>query len=118
MKTLRTLLREGDPVDREPALAPDDVERMRRAVLASAESAPSRAWTMRVAIAAAVSLFVGVGMWIGPSTIRPRPAPQPIDEPDQAAAPAIANDQRRQVQFATPGGTRIIWVFDSNFNVR
>ena len=29
-----------------------------------------------------------------------------------------ANDQRRQVQFATPGGTRIIWVFDSNFNVR
>jgi hypothetical protein len=24
--------------------------------------------------------------------------------------------ERRQLQFASPGGTRIIWVFDSDFN--
>ena len=118
MKTLRTLLREGDPIDREPSLAPDDVDRMRRVVLAAAGSARPRNWTLRVAIAAAASLFVGVSMWMGPSTTRPRPAPPQIAGRDQAGTPAGVDDSRRQVQFATPGGTRIIWVFDSNFSVR
>jgi hypothetical protein len=28
------------------------------------------------------------------------------------------NGERRQLQFATPGGTRIIWVFNSEFEMR
>lgn len=116
MKSLRILLREGDPVEREPALTPDDVERMRRTVLASAVSARPRDWTMRVALAAALSLLVGVGAWLGHATTRQRTVPQLPAGPDRTAA--AQGDSKRQVQFATPGGTRIIWVFDSNFDVR
>jgi hypothetical protein len=118
MKTLRALLQEGDPVEREPALAPDDVDRMRRAVLTSAGPSRRPDWTMRVVLAAALSLIIGVSARLGPSTTQPRPAPRPIDGRDQTGSLAVLHGQRRQVQFATPGGTRIIWVFDSNFSVR
>jgi hypothetical protein len=38
-----------------------------------------------------------------------------IDEP---VAPEQTESGKRQLQFATPGGTRIIWVFDSDFEVK
>jgi hypothetical protein len=34
-----------------------------------------------------------------------------------AVAPA-ANAERRQVQFSTPGGTRVIWTLDPEFELR
>ena len=33
-----------------------------------------------------------------------------------SAQTALRLAERRQLQFATPGGTRIIWVFDPEFN--
>lgn len=67
--------------------------------------------------------------------VRPVPAPRPEPEPEpeppvrlaeetpepeiavpalpeqQAALPAVSEEQR-QIQFSTPGGTRVIWVLD------
>jgi hypothetical protein len=36
----------------------------------------------------------------------------------EAAMSAPADGERRQVQFATPGGTKIIWTIDPNFQLR
>ena len=118
MKTLRTLLLEDDPLAAEPALGPNDVDRMRRAVLTSAGPIRRPDWTMRVVVAAMASLVIGVSARLGPLPTQPRPAPRPFDGHDRTESLAIATGQRLQVQFATPGGTRIIWVFDANFSVR
>jgi hypothetical protein len=112
MKDLGTLLRETDPLIREDGLLPADVARMRRAIVAAAdhESATAVWWPRPLVVAATVAVtLVGgvvVGRWL-PS----RDAT--IAAPSQSAA----SHDRRQLQFATPGGTRIIWVFDSEFNL-
>ena len=65
-----------------------------------------------MAIAAAVVLMIAAGVTAG------RRMPPP-------AAPAALLDggsaqpgERRQLQFATPGGTRIIWTFDPDFSLK
>jgi len=42
-----------------------------------------------------------------------RPAPAPSPEPEPPIVLAQAEPETRQVQFSTPGGTRIIWVLSS-----
>ena len=47
---------------------------------------------------------------------------RPVDAPSVAAPsgdviPASAPAEVRQLQFATPGGTRIIWVFNPDFSL-
>ena len=118
MKTWQALLQEGDPVGREPGMSPDDVQRIRRVVLASEVPARPRDWTLHVAVAAGLSLSVGLGTWFGHDRIQPPLVQQTPAGLDRTAAPGLADPGRRQVQFATPGGTRIIWVFDANFHVR
>jgi hypothetical protein len=40
------------------------------------------------------------------------------EPPVQAAAPSVDRaDEPRQIQFATPGGTRIIWLLDPQFKL-
>lgn len=96
-KHLRTLLREGDPAR---AMTPEESDRIRHAVLREAarneepESAPIR-WGAVWALASAVALAVGLG-W----GLRERPE---IPVQEELARP-------RQIQFETPGGTRIIWI--------
>ena len=51
-----------------------------------------------------------------PFTLNTQPAPQWSDGASTAAADSMTTDGRRQLQFATPGGTRVIWVFDPEFN--
>jgi hypothetical protein len=113
MKTLRTLLREGDPIDSEPVPPPHEVDRMRRVVLA-APAAP-RSWTRpkTAAAAGALGLIVGAALW-GTYTAARRSPPVPVDRSE----PSADVDERRQLQFVTPGGTRVIWVFDSSVDVR
>jgi hypothetical protein len=122
MKSLTTLLREADPIAREPALTPDEIGRMRRAVLDAGPPARAGGWGPRLAVATAMVLVLVVGA----TTKQWRPARQPALNPqpghgepirdDRAAMPATA--ARRQLQFATPGGTRVVWVFDSAFDER
>jgi hypothetical protein len=123
MKSLRTLLREADPVEREPALTPGEIGRMRRRVLDAGRMARSGGWGPRLAVATAVVLVLALAGATGKQwrpDLQPARAPQPghVDpiRDDVAAMPAI--DARRQLQFATPGGTRVVWVFDSTFDER
>ena len=96
-KRLRDLLRQGDPAR---AMTPEESDRLRQIVLREAarnetvETAPIR-WGAVWALASAVALAVGLG-W----GLRERPE-IPVEE--ELARP-------RQIQFETPGGTRIIWV--------
>lgn len=115
MTNLGMHLRHGDPLADDPALPPDEAQRVRRAIVAAASR---RAPTWRpppVLVAATVAATLVGGVVIGRrvphgEAVFSRPAsggdPQRVVEPP-----------RRQVQFDTPGGTRIIWVIDPDFEL-
>jgi hypothetical protein len=42
--------------------------------------------------------------------VRPRPRPRPVPKPEPAVE--IARTETQQIQFSTPGGTRVIWVLN------
>jgi len=117
MTNWQTLLREGDPVRREPALPDDSVDRIRRAVLTAEPQPRSTSWTMRVTVASALGLLVAAGGWLRETHESDRPLP-PSQTNDRGGTPSADTGERRQLQFATPGGTRVIWVFNSDFNER
>jgi hypothetical protein len=113
MNNLRDRLRDADPVPREPGLSPDTVASLRRAVIAAAETAPVRAhlWGRQLAMAACLAVMVLTGVLAArrvPAAVR--------DAADPLAAPGSAH--RTQVQFSTPGGTRIIWTLDPGFQLK
>ena len=114
MKDIGRLLRDGDPVAREPEMKAADVQAVRRAVLGAIE-VPDRAtsrWPGPLLAAAAVAAAMVAGVAVGLRT----PASQ---MPAAGAESTHASDAvrvQRQLQFASPGGTRIIWVFDPEFN--
>lgn len=114
MKDIGRLLRDGDPVALEPEMSAADVQAMRRAVLAAlatTDRATSR-WPGPLLAGAAVTAALAAGVFLGLRT--PAPHMSPIE-----AALTQASDvegAHRQLQFASPGGTRIIWVFDSEFH--
>jgi hypothetical protein len=120
MTDLTTLLHDGDPVREDAGLSPVDAERMRRVVVSAAiASVPMRApWLRPFAIAAIGALLVVVGTMTGHRVIVERaPAPMtttPVALPDESAA----DGERRQLQFSTPGGTRIIWIFDEGLRLQ
>jgi hypothetical protein len=113
VKEIRSLLQKADPLRSEPGLAGVDAERMRRAILGSSrESEPTRAfWSRAVAVAAVLALMVAAGTITGLKLPRDsRVAGGTITRPTDAG-------ERVQVQFATPGGTRIIWTLDPHFKL-
>jgi hypothetical protein len=113
IKDVRSLLAEADPLRAEPALSEDEASRMRRAVVAAAaeRQTPALFWPRVFAVAALAVLMVMAGSLGERRTV-------PI-EPSEAAAGADAPtvDERRQLQFSTPGGTRIIWTLDPQFKI-
>lgn len=114
MKDIRTLLVEADPVRTEPGLSEADAERMRRVIVSAPRTIQREPafWPRALAVAAAVVLMVAGGTFVGGRL--PDPAPGVTET---TVAPAEAGE-RRQVQFATPGGTRIIWTLDPDFKMR
>ena len=114
MKDIRAWLTEADPLRAEPLISEDDASRMRRVVVSSASvgEPPGLFWPRAIAIAALVVLMVAAGTLGGRRT-----APlEPRDATVGGEAPS-AIDERRQLQFATPGGTRIIWTLDPQFKI-
>jgi hypothetical protein len=112
MKNLDTLLRDADPVSREPGPSPDTVASLRRKVIAAAHEVPVRPvlWGRQLVMAACLTVMVLTGVLVArrvPSTVREAPR----------AVPASVADQRTQVRFSTPGGTRIIWTLDPDFQL-
>lgn len=122
MTDWRTLLREVDARDEKERLSADDADSMRRAMLAAAaENRPDPAqgsWMRPLLVAATVVAMIAVGIVAGRrldlQTAAENPAAQggaSVESP--TAAITVPN---RQLQFLTPGGTRIIWVFNSDFD--
>ena len=116
MTDLTTLLKDGDPIQTEDGLAAADAERMRRRIVAAAlEPAPTwTPWHRPLAVAAIAVLLIVVG------TIRnDRSFESTVVSMDSFAAQGGSSDgDRRQLQFSTPGGTRIIWIFDENLRLQ
>jgi hypothetical protein len=96
------------------SLDPDDAEAMRETVVAAArDSAPQRSWRRPLAIAATVVLIVGAGAAAGR---RFEPGQPPAASPVEHVRPA--GTEQLQLQFATPGGTRIIWIFNPDLDLK
>lgn len=114
MKTLADLMREGDPLTRDPGLSEAEASAIRRRVVSEAAGQPARrvAWRGAFAIAAAIALVIA-----GVTGGRRLPPPS-VASGGAAVADSARPAERRQLQFATPGGTRIIWTFDSEFSVK
>jgi len=118
MDAFKAALVGGDPVAREAGLSAAEIDAMRRAAVAAAEtqaSAPFWPRPMFLAATVAVTIVIGVALGAGLPQRSLRPPAAEL-APSEPAASTTRVDERRQLQFATPGGTRIIWVFDPEFN--
>ena len=124
MTDWRTLLREVDTRNEDERLSEDDVESMRRAMLAAAAKAvPEREralWMRPLLVAATVVAMVAVGVLAGRRLDLPAPPENPPAQAESSAdSPGVGiGEPNRQLQFLTPGGTRIIWVFNSDFDMK
>jgi hypothetical protein len=117
-------LREADRAF-DAAIEPEDAQRLRRTVLASVRSgAPlAQLWPRAFAVAAATLVLVCATLLTALQRIE-------VAEPAAMKAkvqvePAVGSagdveppSDRQQLHFSTPGGTRIIWVFDPGFEVK
>jgi len=119
MNDLQARLRDADPLRSEGGLAGDDADVMRRRVIEAIERqpAPQAFWPRPMLVAATVALTLAAGVVVG----RRLPPPDESMRAATSGAPTLALGasaaaDRRQLQFATPGGTRIIWIFDQDFN--
>ena len=113
MNDLNSRLRDADPVRHEAGLSPDVVASLRRTVIAAAHAAPvSRVfWGRQLTMAACLAVMVLTGV------LAARRVPPAIrDASDPLTAPV--SEQRTQVRFSTPGGTRIIWTLDPEFQLK
>jgi len=105
---LRDQLRDADPLTREPALTIEDVHAMRRRSVSAARTAPYRRNRPGLRAAGAIVLACMVVMVFTWSRSNRGPV-------NPVTAPKL--DEPRQLQFETPGGTRIIWVLNPNLEL-
>jgi hypothetical protein len=105
MTPLQELLKDGDPLALEPGLDQTDARAMRRAVIAAADQAGEGRFAWRYAAAMAVMAAAMLGVI---STLAQREAAQADGSQTLAELPPV------EMQFSTPGGMRVIWVFDQS----
>ena len=114
MTIWRKALQNNDPAA-DARLTGAEVASIRGLVVAAARAPrpDGLTWRMPLGVAAAVVLTVAAGVAGGRIA-----AGREAVAPGQATAPALRVDERRQLQFSTPGGTRIIWEFNTDFTLR
>src|SRR5262249_60440943 len=113
MKDVGDVLRAADPLaanDADRALSAADAQAIRRRMLAALDEPRSSAmfWPRPLAIAATIALALAAGVVAGRQVGR---------DVGQEFSPAVGAGAVRQLQFATPGGTRIIWTFNPDFGL-
>ena len=103
----RSLLRQHDPA--EGSIDPRRAIEIRHAAIEVARESKESAspWPWRLAVGALAMVLLAAGAGDDGRTVS--------DEPPVVASPGA---ERRQVQFATPGGTRIIWEINPEFTLR
>jgi hypothetical protein len=118
MTDWRTLVREafGNTADEntdDDKLSADAALAMRRVVVAAvkADAEMPFAWRNPLAVGAVLALMVASGVVAG---LR---MSAPVDDTAVMMLRAPGAGERRQVQFSTPGGTRIIWTIDPDFRL-
>jgi hypothetical protein len=131
MTDWRTAMRDAARRDEQDELSPADAEAMRRLVVAAAgqqaETPAGSPWLRPMFVVASVAAVIAVGTVAAiKMDLSGRPDSSLSDA--TAAAPARGTDSmlqstavdapNRQLQFLTPGGTRIIWVFNSDLNLK
>jgi hypothetical protein len=116
MDDISRQLREADPVPREPGLSNEQKAAMRRAILAAvpAERTTAVGFWKSLSMAAALTVIVAIGVMSVHRGDTVRTGEQMPPPP----ASGSSGGGRTQVQFSTPGGTRIIWTLDPNFHMR
>lgn len=121
MTDLRTLLRDALGQEDEERLSGEEVAAMRRLVVAAARDGgrePARMWLPPLAVAATVVVMVAIGVTLGQRfDARPRHAGA-TDGTDTDLPVKTTPDRARQLHFSTPGGTRIIWIFNSDLELK
>ena len=114
MTELRRYLHDDDPIRREPGLPRAEAERMRRLVVSAARDDRKRISLTAFALVTGLSGMAAIAVWTAGETPLVRTtSPTPSVVASVSEAPS-----RQQLQFATPGGTRVIWVFNSQFQER
>ena len=117
MNELRTRLQQGDPIRHEPVLDRDDRDRMRRTVLAaSANTRISRSHGL-IAVATLATLVLAIGTLVV-RTVHQTSVSDAAPPQVATAQPDPESQHPRQLHFVTRGGTRVIWIFNSDFEVR
>jgi hypothetical protein len=125
MTDWRTALRDVNARDEHDQLSPDDAEAMRRNVLEAASTKVPEpdgwSWMRPAIVAATVVVMIAVGIVAGRRFDVPTPPGNSTALPGGTNADAQTAEiptPNRQLQFLTPGGTRIIWVFNSEFDLK
>jgi hypothetical protein len=119
MTDLRTQIRTAFRDEEDHRLPADEAAAMRRLVVASVrpltDGRSAASWFQPLAVAATLVAMIAAGVAIG----------HRVD--DRASIGAVRADDRppgqepdgaRQLHFSTPGGTRIIWIFNSNLDLK
>lgn len=123
MIDVRRLLREADPLKQdseefEAGLSPGEAQVIRREMLDALSQAPALVplWQRPVAVGAFAMLMLAVSGLAGhrwsPDSSRAVTDRMPADGGSSGELDC------RQLQFSTPGGTRIIWIFDESLRLQ
>jgi hypothetical protein len=112
MNDLKQQLVDGDPVAREGGWNAFDAHRIRRRIMAEPRTAPADVlqwWPRPFAVAGALAVCMLLAIIIGTRlNMIEHGVPRP---------PAVERARTRQMQFATAGGTRIIWTFHQDLEL-
>jgi hypothetical protein len=126
---LNQILPDGDPIAREPGLDAFHAEAMRQRVLLEARNSEregfgerewftrafARPWLRPVAVAGALAACLAAGVGIGLRINENESATERSSYVGRPFQGRLAPP--RQLQFATPGGTRIIWTFHQEIDL-
>lgn len=130
MTDWRTAMRETARGDEHDELSPAEADAMRRLVVAAAgqrtetpAASPSR---RPMFVAATVAAMIAAGTVTAIKMDLSGRSSSPLIDTTattststaSSSAESAINAPNRQLQFSTPGGTRIIWVFNSDLDLK
>ena len=122
MTTWKARLRDADAaLARE--LSPEESQRLRRSVVAAASAgAQARRWSLPFALTAGSLVAASAALVLTAALTSPAAQTSAGTRVDAGHELTVegspAETGPRQLHFSTPGGTRIIWVFDADFEVK